>query len=83
MWNMGCQHLDELHELWLLGALSEQSSRDLREHLARGCPHCLARVREAAETVYLLGLGSKPARPHPRVKAELLNKISHKRAPHG
>jgi hypothetical protein len=80
---MGCQHLDELHELWLLGALLEQSSRDLREHLARGCPHCLARVREAAETVYLLALGSKPARPHPRVKAELLNKISHKTAPHG
>jgi hypothetical protein len=78
---MGCQHLEELHELWLLGALSEQSSRDLREHVARGCPHCLARVREATEMVYLLGLGSKPARPHPRVKAELLRQVSGKPAP--
>jgi hypothetical protein len=80
---MGCQHLDELHELLLLGALSEQSSRDLREHLARGCPHCLERVRDATETVYMLGLNSKPARPHPRVKTELLNQISRKTTPHG
>jgi hypothetical protein len=79
---MGCQHLEELYELWLLGALSEQSSTDLRAHLARGCPHCLTRVREAAETVYLLGLAPKPARPHPRVKAELLRQISRKTAPH-
>ena len=80
---MGCQHLEELHELWLLDALAEHSSRDLREHLERGCPHCLGRVREAVETVYLLGLGPKPVRPHSRVKAELLNRISLKTAPHG
>ena len=78
---MGCQHLEELYELWLLGALSGQSSMDLREHLARGCPHCLARVRDATETVYVLGLGSKPVRPHPRVKAELLRQISRKATP--
>ena len=78
---MGCQHLEELYELWLLGALSEQGSMDLREHLARGCPHCLARVREATETVYLLGLAPKPARPHPRVKLKLLQQISRKTPP--
>jgi hypothetical protein len=78
---MGCQHLEELYELYLLGAVSEEGSLDLREHLARGCPHCLGRVREAAETVYVLGLASKPARPHPRVKSELLRLISRKVAP--
>ncbi|MFZ0960350.1 MAG: hypothetical protein WAO35_05555 [Terriglobia bacterium] len=78
---MGCQHLEELYELWWLGAVSEQSSLDLREHLARGCPHCLTRIREAAETVYVLGLASKPARPHPPVKAELLRQISRKAPP--
>ena len=75
---MGCQHLEELYELWLLGALIEPGSLDLREHLTRRCPHCLARVREAEEIVYLLSLASKPARPHPRVKAELLSRISRK-----
>jgi hypothetical protein len=73
---MGCQHLEDVYELWLLGALSEQSSLDLRDHLARGCPHCLARIREAAETIYLLGRSPKPARPRPRVKTELLRQIS-------
>jgi len=79
---MGCQHLEELYELWLLGALSEQGSLDLREHLGRDCPHCQARLREAAETVYLLSLAHKPVRPRPRVKAELLQQISGKSAPH-
>jgi len=79
---MGCQHLEELYELWLLGALSGQSSVDLREHLERGCPHCLARVRDATETVYILDLGSKPLRPPARVKAELLRQISRKATPH-
>jgi hypothetical protein len=79
---MGCQHLEELYELWLLGALSEKGSLDLRDHLRRGCPQCRARIREAAETVYLLGLASKPARPHPRVKSELLRQIASEAAPH-
>jgi hypothetical protein len=79
---MGCQYLEDLYELWLLGALSEQASLDLRDHLARRCPHCLARVREAAEIIYLLGRAPKPARPHPRVKTELLRQISRQPAPH-
>jgi hypothetical protein len=69
---MGCQHLEELYELFLLGALSGQGSLELREHLGRNCPHCLARIREAAATVYLLSLTAKPARPAPRVRSELL-----------
>ncbi len=40
-------------------------------------------MREATEIVYMLCLRSKPARPHPRVKAELLGKIQTKREPHG
>ena len=81
MWNMDCQHLDELYELFLLGALPEQGSLDLRNHLRRGCPRCLAGVREAAETVYLLALAPKPARPRPRVKSELLRQISLRATP--
>ena len=73
---MGCQHLDELYELWLLGALSEQGAADLRDHLQHGCVQCLARVREAAETVYLLGLTPGPVRPRPRVKSGLLRQIA-------
>jgi predicted anti-sigma-YlaC factor YlaD len=75
---MGCQHLEEIYELFLLGALSDQGAQELREHLARGCPHCRERIREAAETVYLLSLTSKPARPNPQVKTELLHGLHKK-----
>jgi hypothetical protein len=78
---MGCQHLEEIYELWLLGAISEQGSVDLREHLARACPNCLGRIREAMETVYLLASASKPARPHPRVKSEFLRQIARRATP--
>ena len=78
---MGCQHLEDPYELLLLGALSPDAARGLEDHLASGCPACLERVREAAETVYLLSLAAKPARPHPRLKVELLQRISEKQSP--
>ena len=82
-WNMVCQHLEELHELWLLGALSATGASDLPAHLARGCPNCVARMREASEIVYILSLRAKPLRPSPRVKAELAAKIQSARVPRG
>jgi hypothetical protein len=58
--------------LFLLGALSDEASLQLREHLTQGCEHCLERVKEAARTVYLLSLTAKPASPRPKAKADLL-----------
>jgi hypothetical protein len=58
--------------LFLLGALSDEGSLELREHLNRGCEHCLERVKEAARTVYLLSLSARPASPAPKAKADLL-----------
>ena len=72
---MGCQHLEELYELFLLGALSDQCTREIRQHLESGCAQCLARLHEAGEMVYLLTLTAKPVRPHPRVKADLLHHL--------
>ncbi len=40
-------------------------------------------IHEAMEIIYVLCLRSKPARPHPRVKAKLLEKILPKREPRG
>jgi len=72
---MGCQPLEDLYELFLLGALSDQTSRDIRQHLETGCAQCLARLQEAGEMVYLLTLTAKPVRPHPKVKTELLHHL--------
>ena len=72
---MGCQHLEELYELFMLGALSEEASAELRDHLERGCEYCQARVREAVATIYLLCLTAKPARPNPRLKSQILRDL--------
>ena len=75
---MGCQHLDELYELYLLGALADESAQELSEHVERRCPVCMARLREAAQAVYLLTMATKTARPDPKLKARLLQRLRHK-----
>lgn len=72
---MGCEHLEDLYELFLLGTLAEASAAELRAHLATGCPTCRQRVRDAALTVYLLSLGTKSARPNPQLKSRLLQRL--------
>lgn len=69
---MDCRHLEDVYELFLLGALSDEDSLQLREHLTEGCEDCLERVKEAARTVYLLSLTAKPASPGPKAKADLM-----------
>jgi len=76
---MDCRHLEELYELYLLGTLPDESAADLSDHLTRGCAHCLERIREAAQTVYLLSLTARPARLDPKVKSQLLHRL-HKRS---
>jgi hypothetical protein len=67
-----CRHLEDVYELFLLGALPDEDTLQLCEHLTQGCEHCLQRVKEAARTVYLLSLTAKPASPGPKAKANLL-----------
>ena len=64
--------------MFLLGALPDEGTLELCEHLAQGCGNCLERVREAARTVYLLSLTAKPVPPRPRVKDDLLRMVKGK-----
>lgn len=75
---MGCEHLDEYYELYLLGAIAEGACFDIKEHLARECPYCLDRLREAAHSVYLLTLTTRPARLNPKLKSQLMKRIHKK-----
>jgi predicted anti-sigma-YlaC factor YlaD len=75
---MGCQHLEEFYELFLLGVLPAEGNQRMREHLLQACPDCRTRFREAVETIYLLSLTCRPVQPHPRVKAELLHRLQRK-----
>jgi hypothetical protein len=69
---MVCRHLTELYELFLLGTLSGEEEAAARGHLEHGCLACLAQLREAALIVYFLSQTARPARPDPKLKAQLL-----------
>ncbi len=75
---MGCQHLDEYYELCLLGATNVEACGLIREHVERQCPYCLARLREAARTVYLLCRLAPDVPPRPKSKAQLLRRLHKK-----
>ena len=72
---MVCQYLEDEFELYLLGVTNAEESNTVSEHLATGCPRCLAQLREAVLTVYLLSQPSKPGRLDPKSKASLLRRL--------
>ncbi len=75
---MGCQHLDEYYELFLLGTVADGACLDIRHHVEAGCPYCLERLREAAHSIYLLVMTARAARPDPKLKSQLLKKLRKK-----
>jgi hypothetical protein len=75
---MGCQHLNDVYELFLLGTASEDVAGSVREHVSRGCVYCLEHLKEAAQTVYLLSQPAKLARPDPKLKSQLLHRLRKK-----
>jgi anti-sigma factor RsiW len=72
---MGCQSLEDLFELYLLGALCPEDRAAVEEHLSRGCPQCGEHLREAALTVYLLCQPEHLARPDPKHKSRFLRRL--------
>ncbi len=75
---MGCQPLENLYALFLLESLGPEDTGEISEHLQRRCPQCLERVRDAAQTVYLLSLSTKTARLDAKMKAQLLQRLRKK-----
>jgi hypothetical protein len=75
---MDCRYLDDIYELFLLGLMKPKEAAEVKEHIERGCPYCLDHLREAAQTVYFLLSSSKPRKPAPGAKAELLRHLHHK-----
>lgn len=75
---MDCRHLENLYELFLLGALSKGDAARIHEHVDRGCPDCLGGLRQATLTLFALLQPDKPANLNPRQKSRLLARIKEK-----
>lgn len=66
------QHVDELAELYALGALDELERARVERH-ARGCAECARRLQQAEETVTVLS----QAQPSHAPPAHLAARLSH------
>lgn len=72
---MVSQHLEDVYELYLLGALSSEEAVTIEGHMKRRCPECIEYLREAALSLYFLCLTPRPVRPAAQVKAQLLGRL--------
>ena len=72
---MGCQHLEDGYEIYLLGALDRGEQEELHEHVLQGCVACTAELREAAENLYWFLQSVSPVRPSAAMKSRLLDRL--------
>ena len=72
---MDCRHLEDLYELFVLGALPSEEDELVRDHLKRGCPTCQSGIHRSAVTIYAFLETCRPIRSTPRQKAHLLQRL--------
>jgi len=64
--------MDELYELYLLGALELEQSSEIAEHVRQQCPYCLARLKESSRVVDALPGLIELKQPPPELRARVL-----------
>ena len=70
---MSCEDLRPDYLLYAVGTLADPELSDLREHLRRDCPNCLAGVREAQQYAFAMGAGAEGPAPPRQLRARILN----------
>src|SRR4051812_45008692 len=72
---MTCAEVEELLELYVIGALAPEEGRGVREHVAE-CPDCHALELQTRELVQVLGLGVEQVEPAFDLRARIRAAIS-------
>ncbi|MGH9351837.1 MAG: hypothetical protein ACRD2G_06730 [Terriglobia bacterium] len=72
---MDCRHLENIYELFLLGALGDADAGRVQGHLDRACPNCVEGLREATLTLFALLQPAKPVRSTPKQRAHFLQRL--------
>jgi anti-sigma factor RsiW len=68
---MTCAEVEELVELYVIGALPAEEAREVAAHLD-GCPGCRALERNAIEVAQVLRLASDQIDPSPNLRSRLM-----------
>ncbi len=69
---MTCEELRDDYELYALGSSAQPVTRELREHLGRGCENCLPGIRSAISLTTRLSLAVPLADPPARLRKRVL-----------
>ena len=73
--------MDELYELFVLGALEPGEAAEIEKHLTDNCTYCTARVREATALAAAFSGLVDVVQPPENLRKRVLNSIVPKRAP--
>jgi len=64
--------MDELYELYLLGALEFEQASEIAEHVSQHCAYCLAQLKESSRVVESLQSLIELKQPPPELRARVL-----------
>lgn len=67
--------MDDLYELYVLGALEAELANEIDAHLAENCAHCLSAVDYAVDTTIELAGLADPVTPPQEVRKRLLASV--------
>jgi anti-sigma-K factor RskA len=68
--------MDELYELFVLGALERNQAQEIEQHLQDNCPYCQERVREANELMAAFASVAEPVKPPKELRNRVLASIA-------
>jgi len=68
--------MDELYELYVLGALELEAASEIDSHVAEECQHCLSQIHRAVHTTAELSVLADPVTPPAEVRERLLASVA-------
>ncbi len=72
--------MDELYELFVLGALDREEAAEIEKHLQEDCTYCMAQVREATTLAAAFAGLADIEQPPENLKKRVLNSIAPRRS---
>jgi anti-sigma-K factor RskA len=68
--------MDELYEMFVLGALERDQAGEIEQHLQDNCPYCQGRVQEAWELMAAFASVAEPVEPPKHLRNRVLASIA-------
>ncbi len=80
---MNCEELQDLYELYALGALEDEERHEIDAHLARECPNCIAGVQRARSMNAVIESFAPEVAPDKRLRDRVLASVGANRKQQG